>query len=1038
MFSRSAAASIAFAAPVITAAALAWAAAGAAPAVGVAPGAGEPWPYLPNQDIEAPAFKAAHPTWDGRGVVVAILDTGVDAFAPGLTQTSTSQTKLLDVRDFSTEGDWKVAEAERDTTAPAGELVFKHPDGLRLTGAAALAVPPAPGDGPAGRVYIGYVAESRFKNSRGARDLNDDGDTQDSFGFLVWQAERAAVEAKLGVGKGYEQLGALGETARRGVARDRESARVWLVAVDTDGNGSLAGESVLRDYRVDHDTFRFTNPSAPKARTMMAWAVNVIAKEDRLGQPQPPRVEFHFDDGAHGSHCAGIATGFGVGGQAGMDGVAPGAWLLSLKIGDNTLEGGASRTESMKQAFDYAWDFSKKFDLPVVISMSYGISAVEEGQDAYGKYLDEQMAKRPGLVYCTSAGNEGPGLSTIGLPATSPSVIASGAYLSPATAASLYNARLTRPTLFAFSSRGAETAKPDVVAPGSALSTVPGWVEGTGRMNGTSMANPTTAGASACLLSAAKQEGLKVHWGMIKRALIIGARPVAGLELLDQGGGLVNLPGAWETLRRLAASKSARQVLNWRVETACPFQDDGKAPAAYWRTDGGAPLAPRTVTFTVRPVFHPDLTPDEKNTFFRSFTFRSEADWLRPVTGKAYVRGGNAMTVDVQYDGARLAKPGLYTARIVASLDGGDLSGAPAQEFTLWNTVVVPDPVGAAQGYTRTWEGKGLAPSCVQRHFVAVPAGASALRVRLEVSDRIGARKGARVLTEIFDPDGMTRGPFAGYAGVEGTPVRDVTILPPELKPGIWEIDCVSAIAAMDPGDYRLTASFDGYACGPDTLRALARPAAGSPAVVDLAVTRAFPGVLRGRGEAAIDGYRRARNVTVTDADTWTLPFKLDRVTPEAEFTLTMDKKTANLFTDCAVNIVDASGKRIVSGGIVGREARISWRLPEGTDSAEGTLEVVGGFALERDETKWGFDLEERYLLASPTAGAVTLNDEADLSLYSGVPAKLAVTFTEPWPAAPEGLQPFGAVRLLDHNLADKAPGDRADRLVLEVPIRLK
>jgi len=33
---------------------------------------------LPKQDIQADTFVDAHPTYDGRGVTVAIFDTGID------------------------------------------------------------------------------------------------------------------------------------------------------------------------------------------------------------------------------------------------------------------------------------------------------------------------------------------------------------------------------------------------------------------------------------------------------------------------------------------------------------------------------------------------------------------------------------------------------------------------------------------------------------------------------------------------------------------------------------------------------------------------------------------------------------------------------------------------------------------------------------------------------------------------------------------------------------------------------------------------
>ena len=41
-------------------------------------------PYLPTSAIGAPQFIAAHPTFDGRGVVVAVVDTNIDLLLPEL------------------------------------------------------------------------------------------------------------------------------------------------------------------------------------------------------------------------------------------------------------------------------------------------------------------------------------------------------------------------------------------------------------------------------------------------------------------------------------------------------------------------------------------------------------------------------------------------------------------------------------------------------------------------------------------------------------------------------------------------------------------------------------------------------------------------------------------------------------------------------------------------------------------------------------------------------------------------------------------
>jgi len=183
--------------------------------------------YMPTGDIGAPQFVAANPTFDGRGVKVAIVDGGVDLLAPEL-QTAklldgTPTRKIIEwvnANDFASDPSW--INMATIVSASGGSFAV---DTDTYTG--------TPADG---EYRFGVFSEEDVNNRNGGSeytigcgtDINRNGACNDNFAVL-W---------------------------------DTNTNTVW---VDTNSDMDFSDQMGLTDYNVnyDFDVLGVDNPATP-------------------------------------------------------------------------------------------------------------------------------------------------------------------------------------------------------------------------------------------------------------------------------------------------------------------------------------------------------------------------------------------------------------------------------------------------------------------------------------------------------------------------------------------------------------------------------------------------------------------------------------------------------------------------------------------------------------------------------------------------------------------------------------------------------
>lgn len=637
--------------------------------------------------INAPEFvNITHS--DGKGQVVAVIDTGVDPGHPDLQKTSADKQKIVEWHDFTGEGD---IETTSIATISGGSLDIAGQK-YQTRGVSSLS----------GKVRYGYLREGDFidNNANNGYDFNFNGNKNDVFMVIVTDSAKSGV---------YD-----------------------TVRVDTDNDKDFSDEKPLQLYskRSDYATFKSSD-----AQDKLNFVVTQL-------QNDGSKINLGFDGNDHGTHVAGIIAANGK-----IKGVAPGAQIMSLKVLDTS---GYGRLSTITEAMSFAASHGAK-----IINLSLGLPISDYNGGSVPAKLLNKLTEQFGAVFVVAAGNDGPGVSTVNTPADAEAALSVGAFNSPEMWKTDYGWDVSDENLWFFSSIGPRrdgAMSPSIVAPGSAVSTVPLRA---GKQyflsEGTSIAAPHVAGAVALLMEVIQRNDLNISPVTIKRALELGARPISGYSAVEQGYGALDMPMAWANLFSLTDNQS---VL---VQTQNP--ETGRGEGFYFREG-----LPRRVT-----IFLQNTSNSLKKLFL------SENKWLKPTQREISIPAHKTRAVEVDIQSPE--QKGLFSGFII-----GDDLRTYGKDLEVLTTVINPYVLSRDNNFTVHLNDEER-PAQYKRYFVKVPPGAGKLDVKLTVPEGKGRAK-----IFLFDPQSKLAADSKAFAGANiGGGNDSVSVSCDSPAQGVWE-----------------------------------------------------------------------------------------------------------------------------------------------------------------------------------------------------------------------------------------------------------
>ncbi|MFF9812136.1 S8 family serine peptidase [Streptomyces sp. NPDC014006] len=899
-------------------------------------------PYNPSFETGAVDFVEDHPKADGRGVTIGILDSGVDLGHPALQKTTTGERKIVDwvtATDPVADGD---ATWRRMSTQVGGPTFTAA--GQTWTA-------------PAGTYGFNLFSEAATTGGDAKGDANRDGDTTDTWGLLY-------------------------------------DAAAGTVRVDLNNNHDFTDDTPMKPYK-DGFQIGYFGTDDPATDVVERQPFVVEVRKDVVYNSSGAKADYvniGVIESEHGTHVAGITAANGLFGGK-MNGAAPGAKIVSSRA--CTWSGGCTNVALTEGMIDLVTN--RGVD---IVNMSIGgLPALNDGNNARAE-LYTRLIDTYGVQLVISAGNSGPGANTIGDPGLADKVISVGAAISKETWAANYGSVVEKKyAMMPFSSRGPREDggfTPTLTAPGAAINTTQTWLPGSpvaesgyslpagySMLQGTSMASPQATGASALLLSAAKQKGIDLTPANLRTALASTADHIKGTQAYEEGAGLINIVDAWDAIKDGATAHD--YTVKAPVDTALDsaLKTPGFGTGLYDREGGLKAGQKKTYDITITRTSGPDKA------LRHELHFENNAGGTFRIVGDDEVKLplNQPVTVRVQ---AAPKSAGIKSA--ILEVDDPRTEGVDKQ---ILSTVVVSTPVA----YTVT-KSSSVQRNSTRSYFVTVPEGAKSLEVAIGgLKDKSQTRFIA--IHPYGTPVDNTSTPYCYNNYLDGNGCKPDVRSYADPQPGVWEIEVEARrTSPLLDNPYTLDVAVLGAAFDPETVT-VPEAKVGTPVAASWTVTNKFA-ALEGKLAGGPLGSAKNARPSIKQGETQTSTV----VVPEGAKSLDVAiGSVSDASADLDLTVKDASGKVVGQSADGDSEEAVSLASP-----AAGTYTIeVAGYSVPSGTT--AYDYRDVFFAAS--LGTVSVDGAAPVKLGTGQSAAVTATVTAA-AAAPEGREFFGQVQLVD------------------------